>query len=227
MSQYHEAFVLFDEDGSGELDTEELGNVIRSIGFQVSEAEVVDMVEESDEDRSGALDFIEFLGLNMFFYSTSRPSLSTYLYVCKIYFVLCCIYPSVFIYVAYKVFISVNIFVSLLIISITFRLFVIPSVLYFFFAPMHIHNRPFLYVSLSTELMARRFGSLMHELTEEEHNKGKETLKQALNEFDSDNSGTLSYTEYMNAVCAYVDLVYFLVVVICICIYIKYIVCFM
>jgi Ca2+-binding EF-hand superfamily protein len=61
VASYYEAFQLFDEDGSGELDTEELGNVIRSIGFQVSEAEVVDMVEESDEDRSGALDFIEFI----------------------------------------------------------------------------------------------------------------------------------------------------------------------
>lgn len=56
---------MFDEDGSGELDTEELGNVIRSIGFQVSDSEVIDMVEESDEDRSGALDFIEFLEVSV------------------------------------------------------------------------------------------------------------------------------------------------------------------
>mmetsp|Transcript_7882 Transcript_7882/g.18007 ORF Transcript_7882/g.18007 Transcript_7882/m.18007 type:complete len:373 (+) Transcript_7882:87-1205(+) len=61
IAGYREAFDLFDEDGSGELSTEELGNVVRSIGFQVSEAEVVDMVEEADEDRSGALDFVEFL----------------------------------------------------------------------------------------------------------------------------------------------------------------------
>ena len=35
VASYKEAFSLFDADGSGELDTEELGNVIRSIGFQV------------------------------------------------------------------------------------------------------------------------------------------------------------------------------------------------
>jgi len=35
IASYKEAFTLFDSDGSGELDTEELGNVIRSIGFQV------------------------------------------------------------------------------------------------------------------------------------------------------------------------------------------------
>lgn len=111
---YHEAFTLFDEDGSGELGTEELGNVIRSIGFQVSEAEVVDMVEDSDADRSGALDFIEFL-----------------------------------------------------------------------------------------ELMAVRFGAVTNELTDEEIEKSKNTLKDALREFDKDDSGTLSYEEYMNAMMRY------------------------
>lgn len=40
----------------------------------------------------------------------------------------------------------------------------------------------------------------MHELSKEEEVRGKVALKDALKEFDSDNSGTLSYTEYMNAV---------------------------
>lgn len=35
VNAYREAFRLFDEDGSGELDSAELGFVIRSIGFQV------------------------------------------------------------------------------------------------------------------------------------------------------------------------------------------------
>lgn len=54
--------------------------------------------------------------------------------------------------------------------------------------------------SYCVQLMARRFGSLMHELSKEEQEKGKLALKDALNEFDSDNSGTLSYNEYMTAV---------------------------
>jgi calmodulin len=54
---YKEAFNLFDEDKSGELDVEELGLVIRSIGFEVSEKEVRDLCYEADEDGSGALNF--------------------------------------------------------------------------------------------------------------------------------------------------------------------------
>jgi len=76
IASYKEAFVLFDSDGSGELDTEELGNVIRSIGFQVSESEVVDMVEESDEDRSGALNFLEFLELMARRFGEENPELN-------------------------------------------------------------------------------------------------------------------------------------------------------
>jgi Ca2+-binding EF-hand superfamily protein len=49
-------------------------------------------------------------------------------------------------------------------------------------------------------LMARRFGSLLHELGKEEKEKGKLALKSAMKEFDSDQSGKLSYGEYMNAV---------------------------
>jgi Ca2+-binding EF-hand superfamily protein len=45
--QYQEAFNLFDEDKSGELDCSELKFVIRSIGFDVSEVEAADMVREN------------------------------------------------------------------------------------------------------------------------------------------------------------------------------------
>lgn len=54
IASYKEAFDLFDEDKSGELDHSELGMVIRSIGFQISEKEVDDMMFEADEDGSGA-----------------------------------------------------------------------------------------------------------------------------------------------------------------------------
>ena len=54
IASYKEAFDLFDEDKSGELDNSELGLVIRSIGFQISEKEVDDMMFEADEDGSGA-----------------------------------------------------------------------------------------------------------------------------------------------------------------------------
>ena len=53
-----EAFMVFDSDGSGTIDSDELGDVIRAAGFQPSEAETADMMDEADEDGSGALDFI-------------------------------------------------------------------------------------------------------------------------------------------------------------------------
>ena len=45
IDQYKEAFSLFDEDGDGLINGEELGIVIRALGHTVTEAEIDAMIE--------------------------------------------------------------------------------------------------------------------------------------------------------------------------------------
>ena len=62
-SQLKEAFSHFDTDGSGNITTQELGDVMRAMGQEPSEAELFDMIHEVDESRDGQIDFDEFLML--------------------------------------------------------------------------------------------------------------------------------------------------------------------
>jgi calmodulin len=55
------AFSLFDKDGSGDIDGSELMEVLAALGTPVSEAEAREMVAEVDADKSGSIDFPEFL----------------------------------------------------------------------------------------------------------------------------------------------------------------------
>ena len=63
ISEFKEAFSLFDEDGDGSITTKELGTVMRSLGQNPTEAELQDMINEVDADGYGAIDFPEFLNL--------------------------------------------------------------------------------------------------------------------------------------------------------------------
>jgi Ca2+-binding EF-hand superfamily protein len=55
------AFDLFDEDGSGSIEEKELQQVMKALGFQAKSAEVKEMMKELDEDKSGTIEFCEFL----------------------------------------------------------------------------------------------------------------------------------------------------------------------
>ena len=48
---------MFDKDADGTITTKELGTVMRSLGQSPTEAELQDMIDEVDEDGSGAIDF--------------------------------------------------------------------------------------------------------------------------------------------------------------------------
>jgi len=61
VSEYKEAFSLFDKDGDGQITTKELGTVMRSLGQNPSESELQDMINEVDADNNGTIDFPEFL----------------------------------------------------------------------------------------------------------------------------------------------------------------------
>lgn len=55
-----EVFKVFDADASGAISSEELGQVMRSLGQSPNETELRDMIEAVDLDKSGSIDFEEF-----------------------------------------------------------------------------------------------------------------------------------------------------------------------
>jgi len=50
-------FQMFDKDGDGTISTKELGAVLRSLGLNPGQDEIDEMIEETDRDNSGAIDF--------------------------------------------------------------------------------------------------------------------------------------------------------------------------
>ncbi|MEO1373790.1 MAG: EF-hand domain-containing protein [Cyanobacteria bacterium J06635_10] len=60
VAKLWEAFKVFDADGSGGISTEELGQVMRSLGQSPSNTELRDMIKAVDVDLSGIIDFEEF-----------------------------------------------------------------------------------------------------------------------------------------------------------------------
>ncbi|XP_047323088.1 calmodulin-like [Impatiens glandulifera] len=63
ISEFKEAFGFFDKDGDGSITTKELGTVMRSLGKNPTEAEIQEMINEVDADRSGTINLPEFLEL--------------------------------------------------------------------------------------------------------------------------------------------------------------------
>ena len=61
LEEWRTIFNLFDVDGDQSITHEELGIVLRSMGQNPSQKELVDMIGEMDEDGSGTVDFEEFV----------------------------------------------------------------------------------------------------------------------------------------------------------------------
>jgi len=52
---------LFDKNGDGAIDVEELGQVMRSLNQEPTDEELKDMINDVDSDNNGRIDFNEFL----------------------------------------------------------------------------------------------------------------------------------------------------------------------
>mmetsp|Transcript_4483 Transcript_4483/g.12680 ORF Transcript_4483/g.12680 Transcript_4483/m.12680 type:complete len:153 (-) Transcript_4483:127-585(-) len=63
IAEFKEAFSLFDKDGDGTIDADELGTVMRSLGHQPTDEDIEDMIREADTDGNGTIDFEEFVGM--------------------------------------------------------------------------------------------------------------------------------------------------------------------
>jgi len=63
VAEFKECFEMFDEDGSGSIDKEELHFVLHMLGSKMTQKEIGDMMEEVDEDSSGDVEFAEFCAL--------------------------------------------------------------------------------------------------------------------------------------------------------------------
>jgi len=55
-SELREAFRIFDKDGSGTINADELRQVMKALGEDLNEAEIDEMIREADKDGDGSID---------------------------------------------------------------------------------------------------------------------------------------------------------------------------
>jgi Ca2+-binding EF-hand superfamily protein len=70
IAEFKEAFSLFDRDGDGTIDADELGTVMRSMGHQPTEEEIEDMIRQV---RVLSRCFSSIIVSLIFFFSCGSP----------------------------------------------------------------------------------------------------------------------------------------------------------
>merc|ERR1719228_2201261 len=63
IQEYKEAFFYFDRSGKGKINSEKVGMVMRSLGKNPTEAELLDIISDIDKKNKGLVTFQEFLKL--------------------------------------------------------------------------------------------------------------------------------------------------------------------
>ncbi|KAL4237820.1 hypothetical protein ACF0H5_002532 [Mactra antiquata] len=61
IAEFRLAFSVFDKDGDGTISTNELSNVLKNMGQNLTDEDLDEMIQEVDEDGNGEIDFDEFL----------------------------------------------------------------------------------------------------------------------------------------------------------------------
>ena len=61
IKRLKEAFAFFDKNDDGEISTEEIGGVMKSLGLPISDDELKDIMDDLDENGDGHMDFEEFV----------------------------------------------------------------------------------------------------------------------------------------------------------------------
>ncbi|KAF9876088.1 calmodulin [Colletotrichum karsti] len=59
------AFKVFDRDGSGTISAEELRHVLKSLGENLSAADIDEMIQMADKNGDGSIDYDEFASIMM------------------------------------------------------------------------------------------------------------------------------------------------------------------
>jgi len=52
---------VFDKDGSGKISKQELKEVMKNLGENLSDQEITEMIREADDNGDGEVDFEEFV----------------------------------------------------------------------------------------------------------------------------------------------------------------------
>ena len=63
ISEINETFKIFDKDKDGYITTKELGDIMKGLGQNPSEAELQNLINEVDIEDNGTIDLKEFIGL--------------------------------------------------------------------------------------------------------------------------------------------------------------------
>jgi len=63
LAGYQDAFALVDKDGDGHISLQELDDVLRSLGQNLTELEIKHMLDSIDVNHDGTIEFEEFVAL--------------------------------------------------------------------------------------------------------------------------------------------------------------------
>ena len=61
LQEYKDIFSFFDRDGGGSITSVELGQVMRTLGWDPSEIELHELISQIDQDGNGVITFNEFV----------------------------------------------------------------------------------------------------------------------------------------------------------------------
>ena len=63
LEQLKAAFRFLDKDGNGTVEPEEIGEVLKTLGIEITDEEIKDIMSNLDENGDGVMDFNEFVGM--------------------------------------------------------------------------------------------------------------------------------------------------------------------